>query len=181
MKITYIRGGKLISRNAFSKKRPPAMRFLSFIKKTDACWNWIGALKENGYGAFGVNAKSGYAHRFSYEHFHGPIPKGLTIDHLCKNRRCVNPDHLEAVTQRENNLRSDSLSAQCARKTHCPKGHPYDSVNTYKCRGRRQCRICRAAYGIEWRIRNPGYSALYDARTGRRSKNRDLIQPQEPT
>jgi hypothetical protein len=85
----------------------------------------------------------GYAHRVAYVLSVGPIPKGLTIDHLCRNRGCVNPTHLEAVTQRENTLRSPiALAALNAAKTHCPKGHPYSGANV-ELRGRsRGCRSC---------------------------------------
>lgn len=83
----------------------------------------------------------------SHELHKGPIPEGLVIDHLCRNRGCVNPDHLEAVTQRENILRGEGLAAANARKTHCPKGHPYSGENLYvvPSSGRRQCRICADA------------------------------------
>lgn len=157
MKIYVTRCGKTYARNAFNKKRPPHERFLSFVNKTAGCWNWTGALKENGYGAFAGYNRNGYAHRFSYTHFRGPIPEGLTIDHLCRNRSCVNPDHLEAVSLRTNSLRGNSPSAQCARKTECPRGHPYDKTNTYYRKGRRQCRICRMEYGRKWRTLNPDY------------------------
>src|SRR3990167_10748674 len=151
MIIYYTRNGKKIHRKASNNmRRSPQDRFFTFVKKTPGCWLWTGALKENGYGAFGVNYRSGYAHRFSYENFRGPIPHGLTIDHLCRVRNCVNPSHLEAVTIGVNTLRGNSVSAKCARKTHCPNGHPYDGVNTYRCRRRRQCRICRIEYGKKW-------------------------------
>lgn len=76
-------------------------------------------------------------------HHVGAIPSGLTIDHLCKVRRCVNPAHLEPVTRGENVLRGDTITAANARKTHCPRGHEYDDANTYVCkRGLRSCRTC---------------------------------------
>ena len=109
------------------------------------CWVWLGATQNCGYGYFGRRVggkcKNTLAHRHSYESFKGPIPAGLTIDHLCFNKRCVNPSHLEAVPNGVNNARGNSLSARNARKTHCPKGHPYDAI--YSSGGRR-CKRCHA-------------------------------------
>jgi hypothetical protein len=82
-------------------------------------------------------------HRFSYEFFVGPIPAGLTIDHLCRNRACFNPVHLEAVTQRENTLRGEGPTAKLARLTHCPKGHPFSKDNTHIYKNRRVCKACK--------------------------------------
>jgi hypothetical protein len=84
------------------------------------------------------------AHRAFYEHHVGTIPDGLTIDHLCKVRRCVNPDHLEPVTRGVNVLRGDTITAANVRKTHCPRGHAYDEENTYTSkRGMRHCKACQ--------------------------------------
>ena len=83
-----------------------------------------------------------YAHRAAYELFVGPIPSGYEIDHLCRVRDCVNPDHLEAVTRRENLLRGDTFAATHAAKTECPRGHPYDTITA---QGARRCSICHAA------------------------------------
>src|SRR5690349_8969939 len=84
------------------------------------CWDWLGAPRGNGYGGFAWDGrKSIAAHRASWQLLRGPIPSGLTLDHLCRNRRCVNPAHLEPVTMRENILRGIGPSAQCAKKTHC--------------------------------------------------------------
>lgn len=110
------------------------------------CWEWQGNITPNGYGAW-YGLKGPYeerlAHRISYRAFTGPIPAGLQIDHLCRNRCCVNPAHLEAVTRKVNILRGESSSAQNARKTHCPKGHPYEQGNIYRlAQGTRICRQC---------------------------------------
>lgn len=109
------------------------------------CWQWIRGKLKSGYGCARYNKKNWRAHRLYYELLVGPIPDGLTIDHLCRNRSCVNPGHMEVVTQGVNTLRGFSPSAIHARKTHCPKGHPFDEANTYVNPGRyfRGCRICR--------------------------------------
>ncbi len=116
-------------------------RFWSQVEFTEACWNWTGSQNGTGYGRFwdGTNT---YAHRWSYEFCVGPIPDGLQIDHLCRNRGCVNPEHLEAVTPQTNTLRGVGLTAQNAVKTHCVRGHPYNEANTYYEKKGRQCRVC---------------------------------------
>ena len=110
------------------------------------CWEWGGARSKAGYGQIRSGGRGVllYAHRVAYELARGPIPPGLVIDHLCRNRGCVNPDHLEVVTNGENLLRGDTFAAENARKTHCPYGHPYQGDNLYLTpkHGHRQCRIC---------------------------------------
>jgi len=108
------------------------------------CWFWMGT-KAGGYGRFYNPAQRRVvpAHRFAYENRIGPIPEGLTLDHLCRNRSCVNPKHLEPVTNKENVLRGEGPTAKNKRKTHCTRGHAYDEENTYiRPNGRRRCRAC---------------------------------------
>jgi len=108
-----------------------------------SCWLWTGAGTGNGYGKFWVFPRMVPAHRYAYEFCVGPIPEGLEIDHLCRVRNCVNPDHLEPVTHRENILRGETIMAKNAAQTHCKNGHPFDEANTYHYRGFRHCRECR--------------------------------------
>ena len=116
-------------------------RFLDKILVGDGCWEWQGSrLGVSDYGRFDHEM----AHRVSYEYFVGPIPDGLTLDHLCRNRPCVRPSHLEPVTMQENILRGLAPSADNARKIFCIRGHPLFGANLYVTPdGRRQCRICR--------------------------------------
>lgn len=107
-------------------------------READECWEWKAAKYTNGYGIIRDGSKIRSAHRLSYALAHGEIPEGLVIDHLCLNKGCVNPAHLEAVTHRENTLRYTQTI------TACPKGHEYDEANTYIDRnGARVCRKCR--------------------------------------
>lgn len=115
----------------------------------DECWEWQGAVQSAGYGNMGVRGgRTDLVHRISYREFVGPIGANMTIDHLCENKLCVNPAHLESVPEAVNNLRGSSPPAQNAQKTHCPQGHPYDQSNGYvnPTTGYRQCRKCQAAH-----------------------------------
>lgn len=103
----------------------------------EECWNWTGYLDKDGYGRFlGAFEKKTSAHRLVYKIMVGEIPDGLTLDHLCRNRRCVNPSHLEPVTFMENLRRAVAL------RTHCKNGHAWTPENTYTAVGRRACRKC---------------------------------------
>ncbi|HKF38799.1 MAG TPA: HNH endonuclease signature motif containing protein [Ktedonobacteraceae bacterium] len=119
----------------FSRNHDPLIRFQSrIIKDTNECWIWQGKIAANGRAIFKVNGRSVYVHKWAYEHYKGPTPEGLVLDHLCKIPACVNPDHLEAVTQLENNRRM---------RTHCRNGHFLTVENTYLAKnGNRICRTC---------------------------------------
>jgi hypothetical protein len=144
-------------------KRTAAERFWAKVDKAGPiaearpdlgpCWMWTAFLHPAGYGMFNVGGvpRMRGAHRVAYELLVGPVPAGLHLDHLCRNRACVNPDHLEPVTVAVNILRGIGWGAQYARKTHCPQGHPYTDENTYRSpgRGARECRTCQQARAEE--------------------------------
>lgn len=110
----------------------------------DGCWLFTSAVNPNGYGYFSIKGRYYLAHRVVYEWRVGPIPQGKQIDHLCRVRRCVNPDHLEPVTCKENTHRGDGPAGRNARKTHCKRGHPFNEANTHlRLAGGRSCRACR--------------------------------------
>ncbi len=115
-------------------------RFWAKVDKAESgCWNWTASLRNGGYGQFRVGDVVNLAHRFYYEHVRGPVPVGLELDHLCRNRTCVNPDHLEPVTHTENMQRATRL------QTHCRQGHEFRPDNLYinKRGGSRAHRVCR--------------------------------------
>ena len=115
-------------------------RFWSKVKKTESCWEWKGAKSSTGYGNFSVKYKQHGAHRFAWELLRGPVPEGMTLDHICKNRGCVNPEHMEVVSRGENSRRG---IAQRARVLKCRAGHWYTPENTYVTpSGDRRCREC---------------------------------------
>lgn len=119
------------------RKRTETERFWEKVEKTENCWNWTASLRGDGYAQFFRNGQIPcYGHRWVYEHTIGPIPDGLFLDHLCRNRRCVNPWHLEPVTKKVNSLRG-------LRKPYCKRGHRFDGDNVIWSKDRRQCRKCR--------------------------------------
>lgn len=124
------------SDNRFSK---------SWQASDDGCWEWRGRLSDKGYGWFWDSASKRHvkAHRWSYESSVGAIPEGLEIDHLCRNRACVNPDHLEPVTHAENVRRAQYL------KTTCVAGHPLPAVES----GKRECSECARAWKRAYKAR----------------------------
>lgn len=110
---------------------------------TTPCWEFTGA-RTAGYGVIGTGGSAiGRTHRLAYQALVGPIPATLQLDHLCRNRACFNPKHLEPVTSRENTMRGENFAAKNAAKTHCVNGHEFTPENTYPYRGWRHCRTCR--------------------------------------
>lgn len=134
----------------------PQDRFASFVvARTDGCLIWTGATDGGGrYGSFFWDGRVRRAHKVAFEWASGPVPDGLVLDHLCRVTLCVNPDHLEPVTQRENILRGGAPTALNALKTHCPQGHAYTSENTRVQRtGGRVCRTCERSHHERYRLR----------------------------
>lgn len=126
------------------KQKPnDKINFWRFVSRRgeNECWPYLGA-NTQGYGIYGKRR----AHRVSYEMLVGPIPEGLHLDHLCRNRACVNPGHLEPVSHRENMRRGNGWPGRNAKKTHCPQGHPYSEENVWLEKGGgRHCRTCMRA------------------------------------
>jgi hypothetical protein len=122
---------------------PLAERFEARVQRSAGCWEWAGG-HSGGYAEIPAPFPARrplLAHRVSYEMFVGPIPAGLELDHLCRNRGCVNPAHLEPVTHQENVERAPNYSSN---RTHCPQGHPYAGKNVWvDKRGKRYCRTCQ--------------------------------------
>ena len=144
-------------------------RFWDKVEKGPGCWNWSGRVGRKGYGQFGNGrSRSTLVHKIAYEAIRGPVPDGLELDHLCRNRRCVNPDHLEPVTHRENVLRGDGLAAKNARKTLCFKcGATLGGENAVSTKDR-SCRRCAFARQAEWkRAKRRDMRAAIAAQNGR--------------
>lgn len=133
-------------------------RFLAKVQiALSGCHEWTATLRGDGYGSFWFQGRLQQAHRVAYVFAYGAVPDGLEVHHTCCNPRCVNPDHLEAVTPLENWRQSRAPSRLHSLATRCPHGHPYDESNTLILRGRRQCRACR-------REKQPEYKRRYLAK-----------------
>src|SRR3990167_10659382 len=136
-----------------------AQRFwkhVTFGHGPNACLLWSGAKLPKGYGLFdtGDREHTRVAHRLAYEWIHGPVPEGKQLDHLCRNRACVNPDHLEPVSARENTIRGTSITGRNARKTHCQQGHALVGENLASWHPNRACRTCNIINGRAYRAAN---------------------------
>ncbi len=128
-------------------------KHVKFLK--NGCWEWTGGFmgEKKLYGSLCFNNKTNHSHRFAYEYLIGEIPKGKELDHLCRNTKCANPEHLEPVSHKENCMRGltgVSTGKKQKSKTHCPHGHPYDKENTYiDSDGSRRCNACNRERGRE--------------------------------
>jgi hypothetical protein len=133
-----------------------SQRFWAKVNEDGECWVWTGSKIGKGYGQFtqGGTARQMLAHRWAYEAMVDLIPEGLELDHLCRNKACVNPEHLEPVTHAVNIERNPNAINNTARLvTNCPQGHEYDEANTRWYRNKRHCRACGRAATAAYRAR----------------------------
>lgn len=134
-------------------------RFESRIipESNTGCWIWTGTVLNTGYGQFWDGQKKQLAHRFSYRLYKGEIPKNLCIDHLCRNRWCVNPEHMELVTVGENVLRGIGITARNKIKTHCSQGHKYTNKSTHWYKNERVCKNCYVLWNTKAKLEKKGW------------------------
>jgi hypothetical protein len=162
------RSASLLAAAAKRKEEiPPIMRFWQKVSiQENGCWLWDAGISNHGYSEFSLDGKMIKGHQFAYEHFRGSIPEGLEPDHLCRNRACVNPWHMELVVHIENCNRGE-VGKHNRDKTHCPHGHLYDESNTYYAPGvtNRQCRICKRENKRKYRDRKLG-EPIKEAKVG---------------
>lgn len=150
-----------------ARRIPIEQRLQNLIKRVNGCWEWQGRLTYQGYGQTSTgyrtenSRKTRPAHVVSYETFVGEIPKHLVLDHLCRNKACINPSHLEPVTQAENVRRAvpfrdgAKYGAFKRSQTHCKNGHEFDYISPI---GKRGCKTCRNATAIKWQLaKKAGY------------------------
>ena len=138
-----IRGAQVSKQKTYDRGSVE-QRMLARIEKTGTCWLWTGPRSGAGYIRIMADGRQQQAHRVAYKLWVGPIPPGLTIDHLCRVRWCMNPAHMEPVTQGENVRRGTAPAALNAKKTHCKHGHEFSQRNTYRYKGNRICRRCNS-------------------------------------
>lgn len=152
---------RFLANHGPAPRRPASERFWEKVNADGACWEWDGYRDEGGYGRFRWHRRqNGYAHRLAWESLVGPIPEGMALDHLCRHRCCVNPDHLEVVTPQENARRSNALSMRKC----CAKGHEFTPANTmFTPRGRRYCRTCKQDSNARYRAQQSERAALAEA------------------
>lgn len=147
------------------------------VSPDSGCWNWTACVTATGYGRVWDGHRADWAHRVVYRLTRGEIANGKVLDHLCRNRRCVNPDHLEQVTDRENTVRGDCPDVTRTRhraKRYCKRGHPLFGGNVYlDRRGCRVCRTCQKAHAAAYRDRNREQIRATDRQ--RKRRNADVL------
>lgn len=137
-----------MGKSSLPRARSEADRFWEKVDAEGDCWVWMAAIHPSGYGLFRSKSQ-GRAHRWAWEYLVGPIPQGMTIDHRCLVKRCVNVAHLEVVSVSENSRRAHTSRTR-REKSHCPRGHEYTEENTYRNQGGRYCRKCGIRATLAW-------------------------------
>lgn len=159
------------------RKNSALLRLMSFVGDPSQCWILPSQNNTMRYATVRINGRATTAHRAMYEILVGPIPDGLQLDHLCRNRSCFNPKHLEPVTCRENLLRGNTHAATNAKKTHCIRGHAYDATNTILlATGGRACRECGRIRAKEYARRQAEQFGVFRSTLNRRKKNPTATQ-----